>query len=61
MFASYTSQIIIPSIPSKNGDLELDYKTVLRLASLPLDCYTKQFPHEGGQVYEDQAPASSGF
>ena len=35
---------------TQNGDLELDYTTVARLASLPLHCYSTQFPHKGGQV-----------
>jgi len=33
-----------------NQDLELDYTTVARLASLPLHCYSTEFPYKGGQV-----------
>jgi len=33
-----------------NSDLELDYTTVARLASLPLHCYSTEFPYKGGQV-----------
>ena len=36
---------------TQNGDLELDYTTVACLASLPLHCYSTQFPHKGGQVF----------
>jgi len=35
---------------SLNSDLELDYTTVARLASLPLHCYSTEFPYKGGQV-----------
>ena len=34
-------------------DLELDYSTVVQLASLPLHCHDVEYPNKLGQVLQD--------
>ena len=41
---------IIVNITLQNGSLELDYKTMALLASLPLDCIHKEYPRQVNQV-----------
>jgi len=39
-----------PEIPSNEDDLELNYETMSRMASLPLHCYQVEYPYKLGQV-----------
>merc|ERR1719228_1165579 len=42
----------IQSVPVE-ADLELDYSTVVQLASLPLHCHNVEYPNKLGQVLQD--------
>ena len=39
----------------KDADLDLDYDTVARLASLPLHCHSVEYPNKLNQVLQNQS------
>jgi len=53
-FSPITSKNIHPRSSSNSfifiSELELDYKTAAEIASLPLECYNKEYPYKMGIV-----------
>ena len=52
--ASCAEAEVTSTSPLNDDDLSLDYETVARVASLPLTCYSQEFPNKLSQTLDKE-------